>query len=75
VDRVLDDLNDRAYEEAGDTAEDFPDLPKEKQDELAKLVGDWLDANVQLRFWSVENVKPITVTAEMIREHGFEVQQ
>lgn len=68
VDSLTESMQDRAYDEAGEWAEDFPDLPKEQRKELSDLVDAWLDKNVKVNFWTVEDAKEITVTETMISE-------
>lgn len=69
VDRLIDDMGERAYDDAGEYADTFPDLTKEKAAELQAIVETWLDANVDVSFYTVRNTREITVTAEMIQEH------
>lgn len=69
IDRALEDMGERAYDMCGEWAEDFPDVSAAKVKELEKLIADWLDANVAVNFYTVENVRPITVTEEMIAEY------
>lgn len=68
-DTISEQLADAAWEEAGEFAEDWPEIPLDKKLELEKLIGDWLTANVPVNFWTVRNVKEIEVTAEMVAEH------
>ena len=69
VDRIIDQLQENAFEEAGEHAGDWPELPKEKLAELGKVITDWLDANAPPWFFTVQNVKKIEVTAEMLEDH------
>jgi hypothetical protein len=72
LDHMLEAMGECAYDNGGgEWSEDFPDMPKEKRDELNALICGWLDANVEVGFWGVRNIKAITVTAELIAEHGF----
>jgi len=68
VDSLLEDIGERAYEDVGEYADTFPDLAKPKVAELQAMVAAWLDANVDISFYSVRNVREITVTADMIKE-------
>lgn len=69
IDRLFEDMGERACDECGEWAEDFPDVSKEKVKELEKLIADWLDANIAVNFYTVKNVQPIVITEEMIAEH------
>lgn len=73
VDTITEQLADSAWEEAGEFAEDWPELPLDKRLELEELIGKWLDANVPVHFWTVRNVKRIELTAEWIAENGASV--
>ena len=68
VDSLVDDMQNRAYDEAGEWAEDFPDISKEQSKELGDLIGAWLDKNVNVNFWTVGDAKEIQITAAMIAE-------
>lgn len=59
----------RACDMAGEWAEDFPALSREKVEDLGKLISDWLDANLSVNFYTVKNSKEIIITEEMIAEH------
>jgi len=69
VDDLLDGMRDRAYDDAGEWADTFPDLPKEKVAELKSLVSNWLDSNLTITFFTVRNERKVEVTAEMIASH------
>ena len=69
IDSLCEDMQERAYDEGGECADDFPDLSKAQTAELETLVKTWLDANVKVRFWTVENAVAITVTEQMIDDY------
>lgn len=48
---VIEDMGQRAGDEVGEAAEDWPDVPKEKEEELTKLLEDWADKNIPCRMW------------------------
>lgn len=60
---IIENMQDRAYEEAGDNADAYlTDIPKEKFAELQRVVSEWLDANVQQpQFYAVEHIVEIEV--------------
>ena len=69
LDSMLEDMGERASDEAGEWADTFPDLSHAKRAELQTLIANWIDANVDVNFWSIKGkVREITVTAEMISE-------
>lgn len=70
MDRLTEDLGERAYDECGEWAEDFPDTKTVKWNELEAIIKAWLDANVAVHFWTVTASRKIEVTAEMIAEHN-----
>jgi hypothetical protein len=69
VDSIAEGLADQAWEEAGEFAEDWPELPLDKKLELGELIGKWLDANVPVTFWTVKNARQIELTEEWIAEN------
>lgn len=66
VDSLIESMGERAYDDAGEWADTFPDLPKAKVAELESIVKNWLDANVTHTFYTVLNTRKVTVTAEML---------
>ena len=70
LDDVLEAMGDRAWDECGEYAQGFPDIGKEKLNELEKLVSDWLDANVEVNFYTVTNVQERKVTAADIKQQS-----
>lgn len=74
ADSIFEDIAQRASDECGEIADDWLDglmRDKEKQAELEKLVGDWIEANEPPTFWRVDNTRTIT-RAEMIAAGQFE---
>lgn len=69
MDHLLDNMSERANDEGGEWADGFPSLTKEKHDELDALIKGWLDANLTVGFYTVENVKRIEITQAMIDEY------
>lgn len=63
ADRWLEDAGERAGEEYGDFADDWPrqDIPEEKIDELDRALKavfeQWLRQNSPVHFWSVEEIR------------------
>jgi hypothetical protein len=69
VDQVIDQIQSNAFEEADEHAGDWPNLPKEKLAELGDLIANWIDTNAPPHFFTVQNVKQIEVTAEMLADY------
>ncbi len=64
IDRLEEDMAERAYDEAGEHADVFPNFSKEQSAELSALICAWLDQNTQVHFWSVTNVREYALTAD-----------
>lgn len=70
VDQVIDQLQENAYEEAGEFAEAWlTDVPQEKLRELGDLISQWIDTNAPPRFFTVQDVKKLEITEEMIANY------
>ena len=67
-DLLVEEMQERAWDEADEFAEDWPNLPDAKWAELDALVTDWLNKNVPVTFWTVRDVKPVTVTEALLAE-------
>lgn len=61
---IIERMGERAYDEHGEFADDFPDVSKEAKDELTAFLIAWADKHCEVRFYSVEDVRPYTITAE-----------
>jgi len=60
VSNILDDISEAAGDECGESAEDWLEIIHNdnlKKRELAKLIGDWIEANDPVTFYSVADVK------------------
>jgi hypothetical protein len=65
ADDIIERMGERAYDEHGECAEDFPDdVSKEAKDELTAFLVAWADKHCEARFYGVENIRPYTITAE-----------
>lgn len=51
VDDIIDTMRDRACDEAGEVAEEFPDVSQAAKDELADLLMDWGRKYCEPEFW------------------------
>jgi hypothetical protein len=64
ADDIIDRMGERAYDEHGEFAEDFPDVTAEAKAELTAFLAAWADKHCDVRFYGVENIRPYTITAE-----------
>jgi hypothetical protein len=69
VDSLIEQMGERACDDAGEWADTFPDLSKEQVAELDSMIKTWLDANVTATFYTVCNTRKLEVTTEMIAEY------
>lgn len=67
---LLENLNEQAYDEAGEFAEDWPGNSITDEGEKALEVGikALLDQHIKVSFYTVANVRRIELTAEMIAD-------
>lgn len=59
AENLLEELMEEAANECGESAEDWLDAlirNKSKCAELTKIIGDWLEINAPVKFWSVKNI-------------------
>lgn len=57
---ILDQIAENATDECGESAEDWLEAltkNKDKRAELTRLIGDWLERNDPVMFWSVSNAQ------------------
>lgn len=66
VDIVLDALGDRAYDQVGEAASDYPDVTREARDELETLLSAWITKHAQPTFYAVKNITEYTITLQDI---------
>jgi hypothetical protein len=66
IDRMVEDMQERAYDEYGEWAEDF--AVGQSFRELELLIEDWIDKNVYISFYAVEDVEQREITEEMVEE-------
>jgi len=66
IQRMLEDMGESAYDDAGEYSENFPDMKDEEITELESIIKKYLDDKCTPNFWRVENVVKVEVTEEMI---------
>lgn len=68
ADDLLEEVGNRAYDDGGEHAEDYPDVSDEAKAELGQFLSDWLTKHCQPSFWRVNNPKEYTITEADIAE-------
>lgn len=63
VDHLLNGVGERAYEDYGECAEDYPSVSDEAKAELQGFLTDWARRHCAPCFWRVENVRSRVLTA------------
>ena len=67
IDSLIEYMQENAYDNHSEFAEDYlQDLSDEKVKELETLISEWLDKNVNVSFYTVNNVKKLVVTKGML---------
>ena len=64
ADDVIEMLGERAYDDVGEFAEDWPDVPDEARQELDLLLSEWISKHCIATFYRVRNVVEYKLTAE-----------
>ena len=65
---IIDLLSERAYDNLGECAEDFPNVSKEAVKELNDFLKDWISRNDNAPYYHVKNVEEIILTQADIDE-------
>ena len=65
---ILERLESAAYDDGGEYAEDFLDVPKVAIDDLEGYIKRWLDQHCQVRWYDVKNPEPYVITQEDLDE-------
>jgi hypothetical protein len=60
---IVEMIGERAYDEAGECAEDFPNVSKEAEDELEELLIEWINKHCKATFYTVRNIEKHIITA------------
>lgn len=68
ADDIIEQFNERAYDEFGECAEDWPDVTKEAKAELNAYLAAWIERHSPQRFYRVVNVKKYTVSPEDLQQ-------
>lgn len=64
ADDVIDIMADRAFEIAGDAADEYPAVSDEARAGLNSLLAAWIKEHCPPTFYTVERVKPYTLTED-----------
>lgn len=69
ADGLIERLNEAAYDNHGEYAEDWPGTVKQKaKDQFNAFLDKWIEKNCPATFYGVRNIKPYTLTAEDLQE-------
>ncbi len=60
VDRIIEDIGERAYDEVGGAADSWPELSEIQQAELEGIIADYILSKSPADFYSVENMRVYT---------------
>jgi hypothetical protein len=66
---IIDTMNERAYDECGEWAEDYPNLSKEEKSELDNLLWSFFEKHDPRNFWTVEKPIKHTITQAELDEY------
>lgn len=56
VDDIIETMGERAYDEAGEVAEEYPDVTAEAKAELEELLRGWCEKYARPTFWVADGV-------------------
>lgn len=63
ADYIIEAMGERAYDECGECAEEFPDVTDEAKAELNAFLDAWADKHCEVRFWmadgKTEKIEPL----------------
>lgn len=64
IDCLLERMQDAAFDEMGEFSEDYlTEITNDHKKELLKLITDFLESKGQVRFYGVDQIDEITITA------------
>lgn len=67
LDRAIENMEEAAWDEYGEWSQDFTSSTNFR--ELKKLIDNWLDENLKVKFFGVEDVVQKSITEEMVAEY------
>ncbi|PTT89986.1 hypothetical protein DBR45_56895 [Pseudomonas sp. HMWF031] len=65
---VIEMLGERAYDDVGEVAEDWPDVSADARQELDAVLAAWVSKHCNATFYRVRNVVEYTLTTEDLAE-------
>lgn len=65
---IIEMLGERAYDDVGEVAEEWPDVSAEARKELDALLGAWVSKHCTATFYRVRNVVEYKLTAKDLAE-------
>ncbi len=69
ADDIVEMFAERAYDEYGECAQDWPEVTEEAKVELDALLQAWAEKHCKALFWRVENSRAYTLTADDLSGH------
>ena len=75
IDVILDNASEAAGDECGDFAYGFTNINQDKKLELQKLIHNWVNKNIPIDFFLVEEIVEKTVTPEMLINEELKSQE
>jgi len=70
ADRVIEEANERAYDDGGDYAEDFADVSEEAKAELEVMLAAWANKHCPVNFFTVHAATKMQVTEAEYAEYA-----
>lgn len=68
ADDIITILAERAYDNHGEAAEDYPNVDKEAIDELQSLLDTWVEKHCKPNFFVVKDIKEYIITEQDIKD-------
>jgi hypothetical protein len=72
ADDILESAGERAYDEGGEWADDWPDVTPEARTELDDFLTAWFRKHATCHFYTVVNVKEYAITEQDLIDAGCE---
>ena len=75
ADGVIELIGDRALDEAGEFADDYPNVTADARKDLQDFIDQWAEKHCKPDFWIVKNVKEHVVTSDDIKAEELSQQE
>lgn len=67
ADDVIETIGERAWDQAGEVAEDYPDVSADARNELNCLLQGWIKKHCMPTFYTVQNAEQYEITEEDVK--------